>query len=116
MKPLSLSRHSLRSGERENRSARLTIDTKFDRDRRLNAPFRCDHLPFLVAGIPAVWLFGGFHPGYHELSDPVENLYFQKMEKVIRLAYRVAEQVANDTRVLRFGVTHRPSTESTSGK
>ncbi len=81
--------------ERENRSVGLALDTKFDRDHLLNALFRCDHLPFLVAGVPAVWLFGGFHPGYHEPSDTVEALNFPKMQKVIRLAYQVATDVAN---------------------
>jgi Zn-dependent M28 family amino/carboxypeptidase len=93
--------------ERENRSVGLTLDKKFDSDHVLNALFRCDHLPFLVAGIPAIWLFGGFHPGYHEPSDTVEKLNFPKMEKVIQLAYRVAEQVATDPRVPRFGVNRR---------
>ena len=93
--------------ERENRSVGLTLDKKFDSDHVLNALFRCDHLPFLVAGIPAIWLFGGFHPGYHEPSDTVEKLNFSKMENVIRLAYRVAEQVATDPRVPRFGVNQR---------
>jgi len=88
---------------RENRNVGLTLDTKFDRDHVLNALFRCDHLPFLVAGIPAIWLFGGFHSGYHEPSDTIEKLNFPKMEKVIRLTYRVAERVATDPRVPRFG-------------
>ena len=81
--------------ERENRRVGLALDTKFDRDHLLNALFRCDHLPFLVAGVPAVWLFGGFHPGYHEPSDTVEALNFPKMAKVIRLAYQVATEVAD---------------------
>lgn len=91
--------------ERENRGIGLSLDTKFDRDHRLNALFRCDHLPFLMSGIPAVWLFGGFHPGYHEPSDTVEKLNLAKMEKVIRLTYRVAINVANAPRGPRFGVT-----------
>jgi hypothetical protein len=81
--------------ERQSRAIGLSLDTKFDRDHMLNALFRCDHLPFLMAGIPAVWLFGGFHPGYHEPSDTVVKLNFAKMEKVIRLTYRVAADLAN---------------------
>jgi hypothetical protein len=90
--------------ERANRQAGLTLDTKFDRDHTLNALFRCDHLPFLLAGVPAVWLFGGFHPGYHEPSDTVEKLNFTKMEKVIRLAYAAALDIANAPTPPRFGV------------
>ncbi|WP_321470761.1 M28 family peptidase [uncultured Paludibaculum sp.] len=90
--------------EQENRQVGLALDTKFDRDHTLNALFRCDHLPFLAAGIPAVWLFGGFHPGYHEPSDTVEKLNFPKMEKVIRLTYRVAATLADGATSPRFGV------------
>lgn len=91
--------------EQENRGAGLVLDTKFDRDHTLNALFRCDHLPFLAAGIPAVWLFGGFHPGYHEPSDTVEKLNFPKMEKVIRLTYAVAAKVADAANPPKFGVS-----------
>ncbi len=89
--------------ERENGAVGLALDTKFERDHRLNALFRCDHLPFLMAGIPAVWLFGGFHPGYHEPSDTVEKLNFAKMEKVIRLAYRAAREIADAPEGPAFG-------------
>jgi Zn-dependent M28 family amino/carboxypeptidase len=81
--------------QRENRNIGLALDTKFERDHVLNALFRCDHLPFLVAGIPAVWMFGGFHPGYHEPSDTTDKLNFQKMEKVIQLAHLTAVYLAN---------------------
>ena len=80
----------------------LTLDTKFDRDHTLNALFRCDHLPFLLAEVPAIWLFGGFHPGYHEPSDTVEKLNFTKMEKVIQLAYAAALELANAPTPPRF--------------
>ncbi len=92
----------------ENRGAGLVLDTKFDRDHSLNALFRCDHLPFLAEGIPAVWLFGGFHPGYHEPSDTVEKLNFPKMEKVIRLTYAVAAKVADGSNPPKFGVQPTP--------
>ncbi len=81
--------------ESADRGIGLGLDTKFDHDHLLNALFRCDHLPFLMAGVPAVWIFGGFHPGYHEPSDTVEKLNFPKMERVIRLTYRAATDIAN---------------------
>lgn len=81
--------------EAQNAKAGLVLSTKFERDHVLNALFRCDHLPFLMEKIPAVWLFGGFHPGYHEPSDTVEKLNFPKMEKTLRLAWLVSAEVAN---------------------
>jgi Peptidase family M28/PA domain len=89
--------------ERGNRGVGLKLETKLERDHVLNTLFRCDHLPFLEAGIAAVWLFGGFHPGYHEPSDTVEKLNFPKMEKVIRLAYEIVAEIANADVGPRFG-------------
>jgi hypothetical protein len=88
--------------ERENGGVGLLLDTKFDRDHDLNALFRCDHFPFLVHRVPAVWFFGGWHPGYHEPSDTVDKLNFTKIEKVIRLAYRSAMALANAAETPRF--------------
>jgi Zn-dependent M28 family amino/carboxypeptidase len=80
---------------RANRTAGLTLDTKFDNDYRLNTLFRCDHLPFLLGGVPSVWIFGGFHPGYHEPVDTMDRLNYPKIEKAIELAHRAAWDVAD---------------------
>jgi Zn-dependent M28 family amino/carboxypeptidase len=63
----------------------MTLSDKFDRDSSMRALFRCDHLPFLQKGVPAVWLFGGFHPGYHEPVDTIDRLDLAKMERVVGL-------------------------------
>jgi len=91
----------------ENRRVGLELSTKLDADHTLNVLFRCDHLPFLLAGVPAAWFFGGFHPGYHEPSDTVEKLNFPKMQKVIALAYATATNLANAKTVPAFGVKRR---------
>jgi hypothetical protein len=71
----------------------MTLSDKFDRDSSMRALFRCDHLPFLQYGVPAVWLFGGFHPGYHEPVDTIDQIDFDKLERTVRLT-------ANATRTL----------------
>lgn len=90
--------------QEQNRAAGLDLSTRLDADHTLNVLFRCDHLPFLLSGVPAVWLFGGFHPGYHEPSDTVDKLNFPKLEKVIRLAYDTAVALADTSNPPRFGV------------
>ena len=70
---------------REGKRTGLALSTKFDRDSSMRALFRCDHLPFLQRGIPAIWLFGGFHPGYHEPIDTVDRLDFDKLSRVVDL-------------------------------
>jgi hypothetical protein len=74
--------------QREAERAGVTVSTKFDRDSSMRALFRCDHLPFLQKGIPAIWLFGGFHPGYHEPVDTIERLDFDKIAHVVQVAAR----------------------------
>ena len=80
---------------RANQGIDLQLDMKFDHDSTQNVLWRCDHFPFLVEGVPALWLFGGFHPGYHEPSDTIEKLNLVKLAKVTQLAYRLVLDLAN---------------------
>ena len=76
-------------------AAGLTLSDKFDRDSSMRALFRCDHLPFLQKGIPAIWLFGGFHPGYHEPVDTVDRIDFDKMTRTVRLTVDAVRALAS---------------------
>lgn len=87
---------------RESTGAGLTLSDKFDRDSSMRTLFRCDHLPFLQKGIPAVWLFGGFHPGYHEPVDTVDLLDFDKMARVVRLTVDAVRALASPAPPPRF--------------
>jgi hypothetical protein len=80
--------------EKEAPGAGLELSTKFDRDSSMRALFRCDHLPFLQKGIPAVWLFGGFHPGYHEPVDTVDRLDFDKLARTVDLTVRAIRSLS----------------------
>jgi hypothetical protein len=82
---------------RASTGAGLVLSDKFDRDSSMRTLFRCDHLPFLQKGIPAVWLFGGFHPGYHEPVDTVDRLDFDKMTRVVRLTVDAVKTLASST-------------------
>ena len=81
--------------QRESTASGLTLSDKFDRDSSMRTLFRCDHLPFLQKGIPAAWLFGGFHPGYHEPVDTIDRLDFDKMERVVRLTVDAVRALAS---------------------
>ncbi len=80
----------------------MAVSDKFDRDSSMRALFRCDHLPFLQKHIPAVWLFGGFHPGYHEPADTIALLDFDKMGRVVKLTATAATALAGGRETLRF--------------
>jgi hypothetical protein len=70
----------------------------------MRALFRCDHLPFLQKGVPAAWLFGGFHPGYHEPADTVDRIDFEKMDRVVRLTAGAVRALGVARAAPRFGV------------
>ena len=80
---------------REAAGVGLTLSDKFARDSSIRALFRCDHLPFLQHGVPAVWLFGGFHPGYHEPVDTIDRLDLDKLEHTVALTVAATRALGN---------------------
>jgi hypothetical protein len=73
--------------ERQNKTVGLDITYKWDRDAYNSVLFRSDQYPFLLHDIPAIWWFTGFHPDYHQITDTVEKINFEKMAKIVKLAY-----------------------------
>lgn len=55
---------------------------------------RSDHYHFARNGIPAVGLFGGFHPDYHTPSDEAGEVDLVKAVQVARLATYLAATIA----------------------
>jgi hypothetical protein len=73
--------------ERHNRAVGLKLTYKWDFDSYNAILFRSDQYPLLLHDIPAVWWFTGFHPDYHQVTDTVEKINFEKMAKILKLAY-----------------------------
>ncbi len=76
--------------------------TKLALDYKYNAPddpnqfyYRSDHYNFAKNGIPAVFFFNGVHPDYHRTTDTPDKINFEKMEKIGRLAFATAWEIAN---------------------
>lgn len=51
--------------------------------------YRSDHYNFAKHDIPSVFFFSGIHEDYHQPTDTIEKLDFEKMERVTRLIYRL---------------------------
>jgi len=81
--------------ERANRTVGLKLNYKWDLDSTQQVLFRSDHYPFLLRDVPAVWWFTGFHPDYHQVTDTVEKINFEKMTKILKLAYLTAFELAD---------------------
>lgn len=90
----SRSRHMRELAERSNKLVGLRL--KFELDNTpLHLLRRSDHWPFLAAGIPVLFFTTGLHPQYHTPQDTADLLNYPKMERVVRLAFFSAWDVAN---------------------
>jgi hypothetical protein len=56
---------------------------------------RSDQWSFLQKGIPAIFFFTGLHPDYHTPRDTPDRINYAKLEKIAKLVYLTAFQVAN---------------------
>jgi len=57
--------------------------------------FRGDQHSFLLHDVPAVWWFTGFHADYHQVTDTVEKINFEKMTRILKLAYLAGFEFAD---------------------
>jgi hypothetical protein len=73
--------------ERQNKIVGLDLTYKWDQDSYNGVLFRSDQYPLLQHDIPAIWWFTGFHPDYHQVTDTVDKINFEKMTKILKLAY-----------------------------
>ncbi len=73
--------------DRANNLVGLMLNYKWDEEPALNVFFRSDHYPFAMHGIPALWWFTGFHPDYHQITDTAEKINYEKMVKILKLAF-----------------------------
>ena len=85
--------------ERANEMVGLKLTYKWDRDSWNQVLFRSDQYPFLQRDIPAIWWFTGFHPDYHQISDTVDKINFEKMVKILKLAYLAGYEFADSASV-----------------
>ncbi|MCX7926268.1 MAG: M28 family peptidase [Fimbriimonadales bacterium] len=75
---------------------KLTLNPMYD---SLNHPeqlyFRSDHYSFVSKGIPAIFFFSGLHEDYHQVSDSVDKIDFEKMARVARTVFGLAWELAD---------------------
>ena len=80
--------------ERANQA--IGLDLRFRYDNNLsNLMRRSDHWPFIQRGVPGVWIHTGLHPDYHTVYDRPEKINYPKMEKIARMVYQTAWDLAN---------------------
>lgn len=66
--------------------------------------YRSDHYNFAKNNIPVIFYFTGVHEDYHQPTDTVDKIMFQKMEKIARLIFHTAWEIANRDERLKVNV------------
>ncbi len=94
--------------EAANKQVGLRLNYKWDQEASLNIFFRSDQFPFALHGIAAVWWFTGFHPDYHQTTDTVDRINFEKMEKILKLAYLSICEFSNEAKTPDFNARTEP--------
>lgn len=57
--------------------------------------YRSDHYNFAKHGIPSIFYFTGVHDDYHKTDDVVDKILFDRLERISRLVFWTAWEVAN---------------------
>lgn len=85
--------------------AHLDLDYTFNAKNDPNRfYYRSDHYNFAKKGIPSIFYFSGVHKDYHQPSDTVDKIMFDKMEKIGRLIFYTAWELANREDRIRVNV------------
>ena len=85
-----------------NEDANASLPKPMTMDYEMNDPAdtesiytRSDHYSYASKGIPIIFYFTGLHPDYHQPSDSVDKIIFDKIQRVAQLAYETGRRVAN---------------------
>ena len=68
---------------------------------------RSDHYNFARNGVPIAFFFDGFHPDYHQPTDTVDKINFEKLTNVAKLVYLTIHEVGSKDKPLVKDVTKK---------
>ena len=57
--------------------------------------YRSDHYNYAKHGVPIIFYFTGVHRDYHQPTDDVDKIDFEKMERIDRMIFATGWRVAN---------------------
>lgn len=78
--------------------SKLELDYTYNDEKDKNRfYYRSDHYNFAKKGIPVIFYFNGVHEDYHRITDDVEKINFEKIEKIARYIFFTAWELANRT-------------------
>jgi hypothetical protein len=77
---------------------------------------RSDHYNFARKGIPIAFFFTGFHPDYHQPTDTVDKINFDKIANTAKLVYLTIHQLGDYKGMLPHDVPQTPPANGRGGK
>ena len=91
---LSSELHALSEATNETYS-QLLLDYKYNDPSDPNRYYyRSDHYNFARNGIPVIFYFTGVHADYHQPTDDVEKIHFEKLTRIARLIFHTGWELA----------------------
>ena len=69
--------------------------------------YRSDHYNFAKNQIPVIFYFTGVHEDYHQPTDTVDKIMFQKTEKIARHIFYTAWEIANREKRIEVDVAQK---------
>lgn len=85
--------------------SKLELDYRYNDENEPNRYYyRSDHYNFAKNGVPVIFYFNGVHADYHQETDEVSKIDFNKMEKITRLVFFTAWEVANRAERIKIDV------------
>ena len=92
---LSTDLHNINEEMNKNYT-KLTLDYTYNDENDPNRYYyRSDHYNFAEKGIPAIFYFNGTHDDYHQPTDTIDKINFDKMSIIAKLAFYTAWEIAN---------------------
>lgn len=70
--------------------------------------YRSDHYNFAERGIPAVFYFNGTHEDYHQATDTIDKINFEKMVEIGKLVFYTAWELSNRDERIKVDVNVKP--------
>lgn len=79
-----------------NSFLKLNFNYKYDDPKDPEQFFyRSDHFNYAKKGIPIIFYMDGSHADYHQVTDSVEKINFESMEKVVKTIFATGWTLAN---------------------
>ncbi len=79
-----------------NKTVKMDFNYKYDDPKDPQRFFyRSDHYNFALKGIPIVFFFDDMRKDYHQTTDDVDKINFDKVLKIVKLSANIALRVAN---------------------